>query len=224
MENGLLEAIESDNFYPLIKEAKEYILTFSTRINSTVSLAIHFAQHFLNEDTELNRLVAFSLFLGLDQGIYEERELANLVVASFLTCIGRSQIPCSLNHRPLVQLRSDYQQLRAQVHQHNLNLAHRSLAPLTDQVLGLLECMTGPAQLVQGYSARSSDVLLLIHLSHTLFEYSSGRRDGVTRPFSQTLNEFSRKEIVLQSPPALTDKLVQKLKKFIMNTNCVKSA
>jgi HD-GYP domain-containing protein (c-di-GMP phosphodiesterase class II) len=96
-------AFHQGDLRPLIKRAREEICAFSPYISKTTSLATFLAEELLIEDNTLNRIVCFSYFLAKQIDIKDEEALGDLIVASFLHHLGKTQINYGQFHRPSVE-------------------------------------------------------------------------------------------------------------------------
>lgn len=220
MKHSIERGLSQDDFLPLILRTKEFVRQFSTRASSTISFAQFLAESFLDSDNTANRLVAINTFMALDSGIDEERDLADLVCASFLSVTGATLIHRDIVMTPLNNLRADYQTARESVHLHSSYIVTKSQSPLSERCQQLLSEDHSKLKA----DPISSEMLQIMTLNKAILLDAKGRIDGVSRPFIDSLARIIDNEKLTFHSHSITDKLVEKYKKFIIAYKITRAA
>lgn len=100
----LTKATASDNWLPLIEEAREEAMVFPYTISHTVSLASYFAEKLLWEDSFINRTVALAHHIAVGCGMKDPLALGELMVASFLSHLGHTQMDIMYSQKAHIQM------------------------------------------------------------------------------------------------------------------------
>lgn len=227
-EKQTLKAVDRDDFLPMILAAKNQILTFSVRNSHTVSLARYFAMIFMNEDTQLNRIVALSYFCAKSTEKIDEAALGDLVCAGFLAHIGETQLPPSLNQRGILKLSKNE---RKSLQQHpglSIHLIKKSQVEISRRSLMIIE---QHHEKLEGYnfsgeivSSHTEQLALILGACAHFFEYSSGQITGSPMKVSRIIQNLKDQN----TPPGLLldfgDTMIECLVRNIENHSANKAA
>jgi response regulator RpfG family c-di-GMP phosphodiesterase len=196
-QSKFADAVKEGNYMPIIDRAKLEIMTFSVRVNQTVSLARYFAEKLMSGDTHTNRVVAVSYFLAKNCDVMDEQSLGDLVCASFLAHIGLTQYDSELAKAAQVSLTGSERKLYEQHAGLSHHLIRKSDIMLTPRCVTIINTHH---ERFDGSGFPSSkkgthiDILALIlgAVSH-IFEYSSGQVTGEQKAIPGILNNLKNK-------------------------------
>lgn len=191
------QSIRNNNFAAMIERARDEIITFSVRVNHTVSLARYLSEKLMTEDNFNNRIVAVSYFLTKNCDIKDEQSLGDLVCAAFFCHLGHTQLDFSLSHKPTLEMTEEegkrYKK-HAGLSQHLLNKSEVDLTGRSKQVIITHHERYDGSGYPTGKRGDYLDVLSLIlgAVSH-IFEFSEGKINGRVTPITSVINFMKNK-------------------------------
>ncbi len=100
LKNSLCKGLSNDDFLPLIKTVQEQTTMLSLYIGPSTSLAKYLGDQLLDHDSFTNRLVALSFLLAKQNGLDDDEELGDLIIAAFISHLGTSQINSDIDYFP----------------------------------------------------------------------------------------------------------------------------
>ena len=188
------EAVLTEDFSKLIARAKDEIMTFNLRQNHTMSLAAHLGDKFLNEDNEVNRIVAISYFFSKIMGISDDETLAILICGAFFSHIGYTQIPVKISQTArdeLIDVGQDYLKKHQKFTSH---LIRKSGVELDSRVIEIIqdhhERVSGKGY-PSGKVAESIDQLaLILGIVSEFVEIAAGKVDSNNQGIKYSCSVF----------------------------------
>jgi hypothetical protein len=192
-------AIEGDNFMPLIDRVREEVMCLPVTISATVSLARFLAEDLLNKDNMINRIASVSFMLSKGMGIVDPASLGDLFCASMLHHLGLTQIERSLLNRPQIQLSDDDRKRQRQHAGLSHHLLKKCQIELSDRCLKLLQEhheRNDGSGFPNAKKGEHLDVLSLAlgAVSH-LFEYHYGHITGQLTPIKSILSNMKNNKL-----------------------------
>lgn len=175
-------ASQTDNYEPIIENARMDILTFSVTISPTVSLALHLAKTHLEKDTYINRIVAVSYLLAKNSNIVDQDALADIICGAYFAHLGLTQTPLTIARTPYNTLpekeRTLFQKHTILGHhlikKSQINLSERCKKVILDHH----ERAAGNGYPSMKYGDQIETLSQIVGAVSHLFEYSSGKITG----------------------------------------------
>lgn len=175
-------ACETDNFQPIIENARMEILTFSVTMSPTVSLALHFAKTHLEKDNFINRIVAVSFQIAKNANILDQDALADIVCGAYLAHLGLTQTPLTIARTPYNTLAEKERTLFQKhtilghhlIKKSQINLSERCKKVILDHH----ERAGGNGYPSMKYGDQIEILSQIVGAVSHLFEYSSGKITG----------------------------------------------
>lgn len=195
---ALAEAAANEDFSKMIARAKDEVLCFSMRTNHTMSLAVHLADKFLNEDNEVNRVVALSYFFSKILGVNDDETLSILVCSAFFSHLGFTQMPVKIAHNGHNELNAQGKDFLKKHQNFASHLIRKSGVDLYPRVMEVIkdhhERVSG-----QGYPAGKAgdnidQLALIIGLVSEFVDTVAGKVDSNTQGISNSCDVFWQKK------------------------------
>ncbi len=196
----LKKAIETDDFLPLILEARKEIVCFSLKISHSVSLSVHLAKTLMEKDSFNNRVVAVSYFVAKLLNIKSEKDLSDLVNASFLYHLGYSQVELDCSRKKLLDLDSE-QRRRFQRHPGlTLHLLRKSKLDVSDRVTQIIaqhhERVDGTGYPDNKKAEHIDNLALILGAVSFIFEWNSGKIGDGQKSIPRLIHSMKNKNIM----------------------------
>ena len=191
------KACETDNFEKIIEFARTDILTFSVNQSHTVSLALHFAKLHLTKDNYLNRIVSTAYLFAKSSNLLEPELLADIICGAYLSHIGHTQLPLGMTKTPVLSLGEKEKKLfqkHSILSSHLIKKSHLNLSDRCKKIiLDHHERINGGGYPSEKYGESIEMLSLLVGSISHLFEFSSGKINGVKLPIKTILINMKNK-------------------------------
>lgn len=182
LQSAFEKACETNDFMPIIDQARINIVTFSVTHSATVSLATQLAKTFMNADNHYNRIVAVSFLLARTMNVTDEAALSDIVCAGFLSHLGMTQLPLGFSRTSYLSLGDKEKNL---FQKHTIlghHLIKKAQVNLSDRckkmILDHHERVSGNGYPSMKYGESIESFSQIIGAVSHLFEYSSGKING----------------------------------------------
>lgn len=190
----LTRSVSTDNWSPLINEARSSLMTLSMTRSHTVSLANYLSEHLLHEDCLVNRIVALSYHLAISSKMDDDQSLGDLVCAAFFAHLGFTQIEYRFSHQAHISLSAkDKKEYRkhAGLSQH---LIRKSGLIISERCLKIInqhhERFDGSGFPDNKIGSFIEPLALILGASSHLLEYASGKVTGEKVPWPVLINNL----------------------------------
>jgi response regulator RpfG family c-di-GMP phosphodiesterase len=190
-------ACEKDDFNRVIEQARVEILTFSVTHSPTVSLALELTKRHLTKDNYLNRIVATSYLLAKAMDILEEAALADIICGAYFSHIGYTQLPFGIIRTPSLNLFDKDKKLFEKHTILGLHLLKKSGVILSERAKKIIldhhERVSGGGYPSMKFGESIELLSLIVGSVAHLFEYSSGKINGVRSPMKSIIISIKNK-------------------------------
>lgn len=197
--NELSKANKRDDFYPMIAQARDEIMTFSLRTSPTVSLSTYLAEKLMYEDNYTNRIVALSYHLAKGCGMVDEESLGELVVAAFFCHLGYTQMDFHYSHKAQIELNDKQRKL---FHKHpglSQHVIRKSGIDISSRANNIFyqhhERVDGTGFPDNKTGEHLDPMSLVLGCSAHLLEYMTGRVTGTKTDLTVIINNLKNKTL-----------------------------
>jgi len=188
----------TDDYSYLYKKARNEIIQFNLHYTHTVSLASYLAENLMQTDNFVNRVVSLSYFIAKGMGVINQRELSDIVVASFLHHIGNTHFPIDLN----AKAQHDFAKEDIKEWELHPKYAAKFIEKLglniSDRCLNIIKAHH-QRENGMGFPEWEGDQKVdpfseIVGVSSFLWEYAMGKIDGEKRSMKKAMQDFKQKK------------------------------
>ncbi|EQC50300.1 HD domain protein [Bacteriovorax sp. BSW11_IV] len=218
------ECAQNDDFMPIIREAREEIMTFSLNASHTVSLASFLGEELLVEDNIYNRIISVSYFFAKICNIKDETSLADLVCGAFFAHLGLSQMDWYLNHKPQIEM-NDVEKKKFKKHPgYSHHVILKSKIELSERVKNIVfqhhERHDGSGFPSFKRGDYIDQLALIIGAISHIFEYSMGKVTGIKQPLRSVIINLKNKTLSAGLELEFGDKIVENIT-YLLETDTI---
>ena len=195
----LTKTMGTDDWWPLIENAKIEIMALSVTRSHTCSLATLLAEILLTEDNYTNRMLALSYHLCKNTGMDDDQALGDLVCATFFSHLGQTQLDFDFSHQAHIEMndkrRKEYKK-HPGLAQH---LIRKSGVVLSERCVNIInqhhERFDGTGYPDQKTGAFIEPLALVLGAASHLVEYHTGKVSGSKTALNAIIHNIKNKTL-----------------------------